>query len=218
MNEKSKNSKNTILNVAMDEFAEHGYKQGSTNRITEKSGFSKGLIFHYFGNKRKLYLECVKKALDEYMEDLQYHIDLNEKDFFERAWKATMVINQKIGRKQYIYNMILADFYLLSEEDGFSDFKQIKDNHGNNAINLFYENIDLTIFRKDIPIEKIYNFIFTTINAFNTKCYNQSGKEKFKDYLDSTSKRHEEAKMYFNELIKEFEIIEMLIKNGVYKK
>ncbi|EUJ31031.1 TetR family transcriptional regulator [Listeria cornellensis FSL F6-0969] len=42
-----------ILKVAVEEFADHGYKAASTNRISEIAGVSKGLIFHYFGSKEK---------------------------------------------------------------------------------------------------------------------------------------------------------------------
>ncbi|EMV4835388.1 helix-turn-helix transcriptional regulator, partial [Listeria monocytogenes] len=45
-----------ILEAAMGEFTEKGYQAASTNKICEKAGVSKGLIFHYFGSKEKLYI------------------------------------------------------------------------------------------------------------------------------------------------------------------
>ncbi|EFR99585.1 TetR family transcriptional regulator, partial [Listeria seeligeri FSL N1-067] len=46
------------------EFAEKGYQAASTNQICAKAGVSKGLIFHYFGSKEKLYIAVVSYAID----------------------------------------------------------------------------------------------------------------------------------------------------------
>lgn len=39
---------NRILNAAINEFAEKGYENASTNEIVKDAGISKGLLFHYF--------------------------------------------------------------------------------------------------------------------------------------------------------------------------
>ncbi|STY42091.1 HTH-type transcriptional repressor AcnR [Listeria booriae] len=59
-----------ILDVAVEEFASHGYKAASTNRICEVAGVSKGLIFHYFGSKEKLYTAAVTYSVDLVMEEV----------------------------------------------------------------------------------------------------------------------------------------------------
>lgn len=41
-----------IINAAMKEFALKGYKNASTNEIVKEAGISKGLLFHYFTNKK----------------------------------------------------------------------------------------------------------------------------------------------------------------------
>lgn len=48
----------------MLEFATKGYSLASLNTICEKSGASKGLIYHYFKDKNELYLTCVKQCFD----------------------------------------------------------------------------------------------------------------------------------------------------------
>jgi AcrR family transcriptional regulator len=44
-----------ILRAALDEFASHDYALASTNTIVKRAGISKGLLFHYFGDKAGLY-------------------------------------------------------------------------------------------------------------------------------------------------------------------
>jgi AcrR family transcriptional regulator len=55
--------KRLIKNSGIVEFSKKPYKEASTDDITKASGISKGLLFHYFGNKREFYLFCLEQAL-----------------------------------------------------------------------------------------------------------------------------------------------------------
>jgi AcrR family transcriptional regulator len=44
-----------ILQAALEEFAERNYASASTNAIVKRANISKGLLFHYFGDKAGLY-------------------------------------------------------------------------------------------------------------------------------------------------------------------
>jgi AcrR family transcriptional regulator len=52
-----------IINAAYDEFGSKSYSMASTNDIAKKAGISKGLIFHYFGNKEGLYIFLMDRAI-----------------------------------------------------------------------------------------------------------------------------------------------------------
>ncbi|MGE5654611.1 MAG: TetR/AcrR family transcriptional regulator [Bacillota bacterium] len=54
-----------IIDAAMVEFIEHGYDAASTNRIIDRAGISKGVLFKYFGSKEGLYLFLAEKMADE---------------------------------------------------------------------------------------------------------------------------------------------------------
>src|SRR4051812_23730338 len=49
-----------ILHVASRLFRQRPYREGSVNDIAEEAGIAKGLLHHYFGSKRELYLEVVR--------------------------------------------------------------------------------------------------------------------------------------------------------------
>lgn len=53
--------------VAIEEFDAHGYQGASTNTITERAGISKGLLFHYFGSKRQLYIYLLNEAVEYFL-------------------------------------------------------------------------------------------------------------------------------------------------------
>jgi AcrR family transcriptional regulator len=57
-----------ILGAALQEFADHDYAQASTNAIVKRAKISKGLLFHYFGDKAGLLrylLDSITKAYTE---------------------------------------------------------------------------------------------------------------------------------------------------------
>jgi len=45
-----------IVNAAIDEFAEYGLENGSTNRIVANSGISKGSFYQYFEDKHDVFM------------------------------------------------------------------------------------------------------------------------------------------------------------------
>ena len=44
-----------IINACLAEFAANGYDKASTNSIVMKANIS-GILFHYFSNKKRLYI------------------------------------------------------------------------------------------------------------------------------------------------------------------
>jgi AcrR family transcriptional regulator len=54
----------TILAAALTEFAAHGYRDASLNRIIEASGVSKGSMYYYFDSKVDLYAHLIRAQFD----------------------------------------------------------------------------------------------------------------------------------------------------------
>jgi len=52
-----------ITGAALQVFAEYGYHGATMKQITELSGLSKGLVYHYFPSKHELFLHLVDAAL-----------------------------------------------------------------------------------------------------------------------------------------------------------
>ncbi len=71
-------SRNKILSVTLELFAQTGYKETSVSKIAEKAGISKGLMYNYFKNKEEL-LEAV--VLDGFTKitELNYSMKKEEK-------------------------------------------------------------------------------------------------------------------------------------------
>ena len=54
-----------ILQSGIREFAHKTYQEASTEKITQRAGISKGLLFHYFDSKKNFYLYCIEQALNK---------------------------------------------------------------------------------------------------------------------------------------------------------
>ena len=54
----------SILQSAIAEFSQKPFAYANTDVITRNAGISKGLLFHYFGSKKAVYLYALRVALD----------------------------------------------------------------------------------------------------------------------------------------------------------
>lgn len=68
-------SQNTILAAARDEFAEHGLGGARVDRIAERAGLNKRLIYYYFEDKEKLFQAVLEQAYRDIREqETQLHL------------------------------------------------------------------------------------------------------------------------------------------------
>ncbi len=82
--EKTRISKERILQAAIQEFGTHSFEEGSMNSICERNGLSKGLIYHNFKNKDDLYLKALKRCIDD-MNEFIIKGSYSEEDIKERV-------------------------------------------------------------------------------------------------------------------------------------
>ena len=84
-----------IRNSAMVEFGDGTFKKTSADAIAKRAGVSKALLFHYFKDKRELYLYLFQYAIDECMEIFNRHI-LKASYYTERDFFRTLEIGQQV--------------------------------------------------------------------------------------------------------------------------
>ena len=58
-------SRRKILDAAIAEFAVRGYEAASTNRICQQADISKGLLFHYYKSKHRLFAEVLGQCIED---------------------------------------------------------------------------------------------------------------------------------------------------------
>jgi len=152
--------KESILNAALDEFSQKGFKKASTNAIVEQAGISKGMLFYYFGSKDELFdFLCeytIEFAKREYVEKFAHRSEIP--DFIERC-KALTELKRHVFQNHPKIIQFYESFFLAGNAEYFSKYSDtIQELYGTVRGGL-YENIDYSLFREDIPPEQVLTYI-----------------------------------------------------------
>lgn len=90
-----KEKKEAIVNAGYRVFSRNSYKNSPMSEIASAAGISKSLLFHYFHNKKELYLFLWDKCAETTIEFLTEYGCYGQTDLFEsmeRGMKAKMEI------------------------------------------------------------------------------------------------------------------------------
>lgn len=101
-----------IRNSAMVEFGEGTFKKTSADSIAKRAGVSKALLFHYFKDKRELYLYLFQFALNVCIK--QYMLktyDFGETDFFLALEKGQTVKMDMVRRYPGLFRFVMRAYY-----------------------------------------------------------------------------------------------------------
>ncbi len=139
--EKTKLSRERILEAAIVEFGQNGYKAGSTNRICQ-TGIPKGLLYHNFANKDTLYLACLSRCYSDFMEALSGQPITSLKEYFTARQKF---LSEWPLKANLIYDMPRVSDTALSE--------QIQ------AEKARFDKFNVELFRKILHTETLRNGI-----------------------------------------------------------
>ena len=60
-----------LIELGVKLFAERAYDEVAIDDLAREAGISKGLMYHYFGSKKALYLACVEHVAGELVTELQ---------------------------------------------------------------------------------------------------------------------------------------------------
>ena len=104
-----------ILNAGYRVFSQNTYKNSPMSQIAEAAGISKSLLFHYFHNKKELYLYLWQKCADTTEEYLNHYHCYEQTDFFQSLFlgiKAKAAITRKYP---YMAAFALRSFYEKDE-------------------------------------------------------------------------------------------------------
>lgn len=157
-----------ILNAAIKEFAQKGYDHASTNEIVKEAGISKGLLFHYFQNKKKLYLFLFDYCYEVVADAFYKKMDLSETDFFARIRMGVMLKVELQNKYPDIFKFLEGSALEESPEIKAVVEKKIKERNDSN-IGKIYQGIDVSKFREDMDIQKILKIITFTFEGIGNE-------------------------------------------------
>lgn len=159
-----------IINAALDEFARKKYKNASTNEIVKKANISKGLLFHYFNNKKSLYLFLFDYSLEVFVNDFYNKLDFDETDILKRMKQVEILKLGLIHKYHSLYDFMASTVMEDSEEikQEIEDKTRIATG---TAYKRLFENIDTSLFKEGFDPESIINIIIWVIQGFGNNAF-----------------------------------------------
>lgn len=164
--------KQRIINAALREFADKAYSQASTNTITQEAGISKGALFHYFGNKQKLYYYLMdytsQQIQEKVLEDMPQTDDLVE--LFE-------IFSRRKAELSKVYPLMFDFMYrVFREEPEELKYTELVEQTMALMNVLMSDQIDTSKFRDGIDLAKAIEICTWMTEGYGKK-YSQSHPE-----------------------------------------
>lgn len=177
-----------IIDVSLEEFANQGYEQASTNRMVKAARIGKGMLFYYFKSKQDLYYFLINYSLDFILNHYLALIDEHEPDFIKRYKQASQIKMKTSAENPHIFNFM--GMVILNEDNDLphalqsrlTELKQL-------GYTKLYDNIDYTLFRDDMDTEKIFKLMRWSIEGYEKELMQrlkgeQLSKIDFKPFWD----------------------------------
>lgn len=155
-----------ILNAALKEFAQKGYKNASTNEIVKGAEISKGLLFHYFKNKKELYLFLFDYCIEILINDFFKKTDLSESDIIVKLRQFSLVKLKMLKRYPDIIRFV-ETAYMEDAIDVKNEIEERYNKLSDNNIRKVFEGIDASKFKEAIDVEKAINIIIWTFEGMS---------------------------------------------------
>jgi AcrR family transcriptional regulator len=194
--------RNRILNAAMKEFAK-GYKNAMTDSIVREAGISKGLLFHYFGTKKELFLFLHEYALDKVLSEFFELINLKQRDILER-WRQIVLLKIELVHKYPAIFAFVAAAYLSENDEAAEDLNKRKIAFSEDVYPKLFHDIDMSLFKDDIDHKKALDLIIYTMEGY-------ANKEAIPD------RRLEDYEPEYDRYIKEVDEYISLLRKCLYK-
>nr|WP_278184198.1 TetR/AcrR family transcriptional regulator [Clostridium kluyveri] len=192
-----------MLNAALKEFAQKGYKNASTNQIVKDADISKGLLFHYFKNKKQLFLFLYDYCIELSMKEFYKQVNLDEKDFFVKLRQIQLIKLELLSKYPEILKFIeVAN--IEESNDVKNDLEIINKEAIESASRKVFEDIDVSKFRENVDVKKTINIVMWTFKGFNEK-------------LMEDAKLSPSRQIDYKKAIEEINVYTKMLKNCFYK-
>ncbi|WP_040950806.1 TetR/AcrR family transcriptional regulator [Gorillibacterium massiliense] len=154
-----------ILNAAMKEFAAKGYERASTNEIVKEAEIAKGLLFHYFANKKQLYLFLYDYCIDVIIEDFYKKMDYSRTDFFDRL-RQSMEIKFEIWEKYPDIFEYVKSSYLETASEVHGEMEEKRKVIMGESMPKILDGVDYSFFKEGIDLDKVYNIVMWSFEHY----------------------------------------------------
>lgn len=155
-----KEKQRQMLDAGFKVFAKNPYKKANTSEIAVAASISKGLLFHYFENKKGLYEYLFYYGTGLMTEHISEILPKDETDLFEIWLRSQRAKTELLKKHPYLMEFLMRVYYDKAPENekniDFYDHLEKK------SIDVILSRIDRSKFREDVDPEKIVKWLILT--------------------------------------------------------
>lgn len=194
-----------VINAALKEFSK-GYMVANTDVIVKEAGISKGLLFHYFGSKRGLFLFLIKYTLDIFFTEYEKVISESH-DLLENIRIGSKLKMELSLRYPLIFAFLVKAYSAI--KDVFPEGLPGDLSYSSHMVEAMQQicqrsNNEKTLFKEGIDSEKAQNIIIWTMNGFIDSLL------RYGDDVDA-------YRAHYDELTKELEEYLKILRKILYR-
>lgn len=156
-----------LLAAAMAELC-RGYKNAATEAMASAAGVSKGLLFHYFGDKRTLLHYTAQAAMEAVSQDFLAAVNFEEGDLFRRLWRITSIRFDLMARYPAIFDFLTR--LATVQDDDFAPVGQALAARYPEVFPLsedsWYGGIDHSLFREGLDVQRAVRVVRWTFGGY----------------------------------------------------
>lgn len=164
--EKSKLTKEKIINAAIKEFGTKSYDGASINIICQQNHISKGLIYHNFKNKDELYLECVRICFQKLTENLQ-KTNCTSNSFHNQI-ETLINARQTFFKENPEFTQIFFNSVLYPPKHLKKELKEIKKEHDEYIKLRYKELLKKVNLKPTISLDKAVSYFLIFQEMYNS--------------------------------------------------
>jgi len=190
----SEDKQKRILEACILEFADKGYEKASTNTIIKDAKISKGILFHYFGNKKGLFLYIVEYGIQFLIKESRKYPFPKSSDIFERIIEFGM-FKLKISHANPNISKLIVHAFINTPEDIRSEIQAKYEQLSLEFMPSLFKDIDSSRFRSGVNPQKALEIVILFLEALQQK-YNKQYQGREQELLGDVDKIMEEYKEY----------------------
>lgn len=148
-----------IINAGYRVFSRNSYRKSPMSEIAAEAGISKSLLFHYFRNKKELYLYLWESCAKMTMESLKKYGCYEQTDLFEMLYRGMKAKIRIMARCPDMGRFAVKVFYERDPEVGpmiQESYRKYKDIKATSTL----LNLDPKQFREGIDISMMYQEMY----------------------------------------------------------
>ncbi len=159
-----------IINAGYRVFSQNNYKNSPMSEIADEAGISKSLLFHYFLNKKELYMFLWNKCSQITIEYLTKYDCYNQSDIFKAMELGTMAKIEIMREYPDMSNFAVKAFYEKEPDISIEIQKSYKDLKKANA-NPALTKMDYSLLRDGVDLEMMLKDMYLASEGYLWEAY-----------------------------------------------